>query len=301
MNNTSIAIIGAGRVGTTTAYALMLNNLASEILLVDADVVRCKGEFLDLEDVLPFCATSQIKEATYQEAASAEIIIITAGIAQKPDQTRLDLLNTNKKIMDTIVQNLKPLNPQAIIIVVSNPMDILTLYIQNKNILPKSQVFGSGTFLDSIRLRGFISKKLGVAPESISAWILGEHGDSQFPAWSLSHCDGKSLLELPQITNKDLNLFAHQTKQKAYEIISCKGSTFYGIATCLSIIVKNILFDKKMIIPVSWFHPELGVCLSLPCVIGRKGIEGLFPIHLTNDEQEMLKKSANALKEMIDF
>jgi L-lactate dehydrogenase len=301
MNNSIIAIIGAGRVGTTTAYALMLNNLASTILLVDVDDLRCKGEVLDLEDVIPFCTTSQIKETNLSQAAQADIIIITAGAAQNPGQPRSELLTTNKKMIDSIIQGLRPINPEAIIIVVTNPVDVLTLYVQSKNILPKSQVFGSGTFLDSIRLRGFIARHLNVTPEIVNTWILGEHGDSQFAAWSLSHCDGKSLLEMPEISQSNLDNFALKTKDKVYEIVRCKGSTFYGIATCLALMVQSILMDKKMILPVSWFHPQLEVCLGWPCTIGRKGIEEMFSVHLTASEQKQLEISVQELKKMIDF
>lgn len=301
MSSTKIAIIGAGRVGTTTAYALMLKNLASEILLVDIDPMRCKGELLDLVDVLPFCATSSIKDATFSQAAQANIIIICAGIAQKPGQSRLDLLDNNKKVIDTIAQNLKPLNPDAIIIVVSNPLDLLTHYLIKKQLIPTQQIFGTGTYLDSMRLQILIAAKLNIAPESVHAWVLGEHGDSQFPAWSLASCAGLPVMQIKELTSSDLDQFAQQTKQKAYDIISCKGSTFYGIATCVAVFVQSIIFDEKKIFPVSWYHKDLGVCLSLPYILGKKGIEQVCDIQLTPKEMDLLLHSAKELEKMIDF
>lgn len=298
MKHSKIAIIGAGRVGTTTAYALMLKNLAAEILLVDANPERCKGEYLDLSDVLSFSLTSSVKDACLQEAAQADIIIITAGIAQAPGQTRIELLNTNLKIMDAICDALKPINKDAIIIVVSNPLDILTMYIQNKKILPREQVFGSGTYLDSKRLQGLLSNRLSVAPESMHAYVLGEHGDSQFAAWSTAYCDGKPILDC-NLTPTDLDAIAQATKKKAYELIACKGSTYYGIASCVADICTAIIFDEKRVIPVSWYQPEYNVCLSMPYVIGQHGIEKLFAITLNESEKKQLAASAEGLKKLL--
>ncbi|MCX5922773.1 MAG: L-lactate dehydrogenase [Candidatus Dependentiae bacterium] len=297
MKHSKIAIIGAGRVGTTTAYALMLKNIAAEILLVDVDPIRCKGEFLDLSDVLPFSSTSIVRDATLQEAAQADIIIITGGKAQSPGQTRLDLLKINLKVMDAIVDGLASLNKNAIIIVISNPLDILTQHIQNKNILPRNQIFGSGTFLDSTRLQGALGLKLNVAPKSIHAYILGEHGDTQFPAWSSAYCDGKSISEC--LSRNELEQVAQQTKQKAYDIISCKGSTFYGIASCATALCESIIFNQKQVIPVSCYQEDLGVCLSVPCVIGEKGIVELFPLSLNAQEKNQLQQSAQNLKALM--
>lgn len=297
MKHSKIAIIGAGRVGTTTAYALMLKNIAAEILLVDVDPIRCKGEFLDLDDALSFCSTSSIKDATLAQAAQADIIIITAGIAQKPGQPRTELLATNKKVMDVIAQGLTPINPEAIIIVVSNPLDILALHLRSKKLVPDNQLFGSGTFLDSIRLAGLIAKKFNVAPESVHAWILGEHGDSQFAAWSSVIVDGTPIAKL-NIEQKELDELAHKTQKKAYDIIECKGSTFYGIATCVAALCESIIFDQRKIFPVSTYCAEYDVYMSVPCVIGQKGIEGLFPFSLNETEKAQLKKSAQSLKKL---
>lgn len=295
MKHSKIAIIGAGRVGTTTAYALMLKNIAAEILLVDVDPIRCKGEFLDLDDALPFCAASSIKDANLSDAAQADIIIITAGIAQKPGQKRSELLETNKNVIDSIAKGLTPINPNAIIIVVSNPLDILALHLRSKKLVPDNQLFGSGTLLDSIRLTGLIAKKFNVAPESVHAWILGEHGDSQFAAWSLVSIDGASI----DIDQTELDDFAQKTLQKAYEIIDCKGSTFYGIAACVAALCESIVFDQRKIFPVSSYLSEYGIYMSVPCIVGQNGIEERFTLALNDKEKEQLEKSAQAIKKLL--
>ncbi len=298
MKHSKIAIIGAGRVGTTTAYALMLKNIAAQILLVDVDPIRCKGEFLDLDDALPFCATSSVNDATLADAAQADIIIITAGIAQKPGQTRSELVETNKKVMDTIAQGLTPLNPNAIIMIVSNPVDALAMHLANKKLLPVNQIFGSGTFLDSVRLTGFIAKKFNVAPASVHAWILGEHGDSQLAAWSSTMIDGTPITTM-NIEQNELDALAQKAKRKGYDIIDCKGSTFYGIASCVAALCESIIFDQRNIFPVSSYLPEYQLFMSMPCVVGQNGIEGRFPIPLNDAEKELLEKSAQKIRESL--
>jgi len=295
MKPSKIAIFGVGNVGATIAYTLMLQNIAAEILLVDANVARCQGEFLDLEDVLPFCSTSKIKNATLQQAAQSDIIIITAGAAQKPGQTRLELFSTNKNIMDSIIKYLKPLNPQAIIIVVSNPVDLLTLHIQNKHILPRSHIFGSGTFLDTQRLKFAIAHKFDIAPQTITTYILGEHGDTQFPAWSSTECAEKSILSVPNIDQTQLDTLAQEAKNKAYEIITCKGYTNYGISTCVAALCQSIICNQKQVFPVSCYVSEFDVCLSMPCIISQKGIEKIYPLSLNDQEKKLLQISAEAL------
>jgi L-lactate dehydrogenase len=298
MKHSKIAIIGTGNVGSTTAYALMLKNIVAEILLIDINKQRCIGEFLDLSDALAFNFTSKIREATLAEIAAADIIIITAGIAQKPGQSRVDLLKTNKKIMDEICKDLTPLNPQAVIIVVTNPVDLLTLHVQQIVNHPRTQIFGSGTYLDSQRLRLMLALKFNVALENVQTYILGEHGDTQFPAWSLTQIGGKPILSLKELSQQDLVNIADEVKQKAYNIISCKGSTFYGIAACVASICESIIFDQERIIPVSMYDEEFGICLSMPCIIGQTGIEKRFSIPLDKNELENLKKSADNLIEI---
>lgn len=297
MKGFRIAIIGAGRVGATTAYTIMQHNLASEIILIDANDRRCSGEIFDLSDALAFCQTSSIKSGCTSDARDADIIIITAGIAQTPNQTRLELLQTNAKIMHDIFAQLKPINPEALIIMVTNPVDIMTCLAQKLSGLPHAQVFGSGTLLDSERLRFLLAQKLNISLQSINAYILGEHGDTQFPAWSSADIGGKPITQYPGITQKELDELAETTKKRAYEIIACKGYTAWGVASCVTELCKSIIFDQKRVIPVASFQESLGVCLSMPAIIGMHGIEGFVEIPLNSQEKEQLEKSAQALRE----
>jgi L-lactate dehydrogenase len=295
MKHATIAIIGAGNVGATTAYALMLNNIAAEILLVDVNEVRCSGETLDLCDAIPFSQTSSIRQATFQEAGQANIIVITAGIAQKPGQTRLDLLKTNIEILDSIIEKMGHIQESAIIIVVANPLDLLTQHLLNKKILPQNQIFGTGTLLDSERLKMLLAKKFDVSANEITAYVLGEHGDSQFAAWSATFINGTPIKDL-HVAQSALDELAEQTKNKAYDIICCKGCTCFGIASCIAYLCRAIIFNQRLIVPVSWYHKELGVCLSLPVILGEKGIEAVHQLKLSDSEEKQLRASAQALR-----
>lgn len=298
MKHSKVAIIGAGRVGTTIAYALMLKNLTAEILLADIDLQKCKGEVLDLSDVLSFSVASQIEAAPMQRAGTADIIIITAtgSITQKPVQSRIELLATNKKAINSIIKKLQPINPQAIIIMVTNPVDLLTLYTQVFSGLSHNQVFGSGTLLDSIRLQLAIAQKVGVAEESVQAYILGEHGDTQFPAWSSAQISGVPLSYFSEITEADLSEIAQVAKQKAYEIIRGKEATFFGVASCVAMICESIIFNQKKVIPVSCYNKQYDICMSMPAIIGEHGIEKILSIPLNEQERELFATSVRYLQ-----
>jgi len=298
MKHSKIAVIGAGNVGATTAYALLLSNVTGEVILVDINEERCKGEVLDLSDALPFCEASKVRSGTAQDAGQADIIVITAGTPQVPGQSRTELVEQNAQIVNSIIKSLKPINPQAIIIVVSNPVDVMTLCAQKTSGLPQNQVFGSGTILDTQRLRGSIAKEIGFAEQSIHAYIVGEHGDTQLPAWSSAYAGGIPLKNFPQLTPDKLDAIAKQTRQKAYEIIECKQATFYGIAACVAHICEAIVFDQKLILPLSTYVQEYDVALSMPVVLGERGIEQQLPIPLNNDEKQKLEESARHLREV---
>lgn len=296
MKHSKIAIIGAGSVGATTAYAILLKKIIAEIILVDIDEVRCLGEILDLSDARAIDGLSKIRGGTAQDAAQADIIIIAAGARQKPGQTRNELLDTNTKIVASILSTITPVKKDAIIIMVTNPLDILTYQAQKILNLPFNQIFGSGTFLDSQRLSGTISKKLGIAQQSVNVYILGEHGDTQFVAWSLAQVAGIPILDFEKINTKDLDQMAQETKQKAYDIISCKGATFYGIAACVATLCQAIIFNQKLVVPLSVYAKEFDVYLSMPCILGETGIESILPVPLSKDEQKKLEHSAQQLK-----
>lgn len=298
MNYTKIAVIGAGNVGSTVAYALLMQNITAEILLVDINKTRCKGEVYDLSDALPFSAASKIIHATPTDAGRADIIIITAGIAQKPGQSRLELLQTNKKIISQVIESISPVNKNAIIIMVTNPVDTMTLVAQECSGLPHNQVFGSGTFLDSQRIRVGVSHKINIAEQSIHAYVVGEHGDTQFPAWSCARVGNLPLNAFEQLTQETLAIIADNARKKAYDIIASKGATFYGIAACAAAICRTIIFDQKRITPLSCYQEEFGICLSMPTVLGARGIEKIVPLPLDTQENELLIASANKLQKI---
>jgi len=299
MIHTKIAIIGAGAVGTTTAYSLMLRNLAAEIILVDRDETRCEGEILDLSDALSFSKASQIKRGTIEDAKKSDIIVICAGARQKPGQKREELLEINKKIITLIIHDLKPINPNAIIIVVTNPVDLMTYYAQKASDLPKTRVFGTGTFLDTQRIRRIVAQALQIADQSVHAYALGEHGDTQFAAWSSATVAGKPLTKFPDLNKTVLDQFLQTARAKVYEIIKCKGATFFGIAACISAICENIIFDRKYVLPLSVYLEDFEICMSMPVVLGVNGIEKIIQIPLDQEEQKALQTSANKLKSFL--
>ena len=294
----TIAIIGVGAVGSTTAYSCIVNNLAAHLILVDVDKQRCHGQVLDLSDVLPFSHTSSISLGSFADAAQADIIIITAGIAQKKGQIRDELAQANSKIVADIANKLTPIKQDAVIIVVTNPVDLITWQLHDTGLLPCTQIIGSGTFLDTQRLRVELSQLTNVADQSINAYVLGEHGDSQFCPWSSADITGIAIKEYPGITQQQLDTAANNTRQKAYDIIECKGATYFGIASCVSSLCAAILFNQQRIIPVSAYIEQWNVVFSMPAVIGHKGIEKLLSVPLNEHEQQQAERSATAIKEL---
>lgn len=299
MNQTKIAIVGAGAVGTTAAYALMLTNTPADILLVDVDTTRCAGEIMDLQDVAPLCHARNVMSATLNTLKEADIIIIAAGKRQETGQSRIQLVDANKAVISSIFEKAGKLKSSALIIMVSNPLDILTYYAQKISGLPHNQVFGTGTFLDSLRMRQLIAQEVGVDTASINAYILGEHGDCQFPAWSCAEIGGKPVTEFEYLSTKMLASIAQKTRDKAYEIIACKGSTFYGIATCIARICQAIVSDEHLVVPLSCYQECLDIYLSMPAVLGRQGILKIIDIPLNEHETTQLHQCANQLKKIL--
>jgi L-lactate dehydrogenase len=295
--SSKVAVIGAGSVGATIAYALLMRKVASEILLVDIVPEIVHGQVLDLSDSA-FLGSTIIRGATFEEAGQADVIVITAGAKQKPDEPRTELIARNYKILESVIGSMKPLNKDAILMVVANPVDILTCIAQKLSGLPRKQVFGSGTYLDTGRLRLTLSQILNVSELAIHAYVLGEHGDSQFIAWDCAHVGGKRLLDIPAIQKLDRNKIAKEVAGKAYEIIKLKGATYFGIAACVSSLTECILLNQRHIRPLSVYNEKLGAVLSMPAVIGAKGIEEIFEIPLAAEEQKKLEASAAALKDI---
>ncbi len=296
-----ISIIGAGYVGSTTAFSLLKESLASEITLVDINKEKLEGEALDLANGLVYTNVSKITYSTnYKVTKDSDIIIITAGANQKPGETRLQLTDKNVKILEGIIKNTEKYNKKAIYIIVSNPVDILTYKAKKMIKNSKKRVLGTGTSLDTARLKYYISEKLKVNTKNVHAYILGEHGDSSFPVYSTANVSGRALKEL--CTEKELEECYKKTKNSAYEIINKKGATYYAIALTVTNIVKTIINDEKTIMPVSTIPEEYGikdVCLSVPCIIGKNGVEKVFKIKLNSKEKKLLEKSRKTLKKYL--
>ncbi len=295
MKHTKIAVIGAGSVGSTSAYSLLMSNIAAEIILVDIDKKRCKGQIMDLNDSLAFSSSSKIIEGATKDAKNADIIIIAAGQSQRPGQKRQDLLENNKKIIESIMKDLTPVDKDTIIIMVTNPVDTMTHYAQQLSNLPKNQIIGSGTFLDTQRLKGFLTEKLKISEKSINAFVVGEHGDLQLVAWSQATVSGVPLKNFPEINNNILNQIEEKTRKKAYDIIDCKGSTYFGIASCITSICKSIIYNQNRIIPTSVYVEKLKTYIGMPAIIGNCGVKKIIDLQLNKQEEEKLKESAEKI------
>ena len=308
INLRKAAVIGCGLVGSSTAFALMQSGLFSEMILIDADQDRAEGEALDLSHGTPFARPMKIYAGTYPDIVDAAVIIITAGANQKPDETRLDLVNKNTKIMRAVVQEIMKYGCEGMILVVSNPVDILTYEALKLSGLPKNRVIGSGTVLDTGRLKSELAEHLGVDSRSIHAFIIGEHGDSEIAAFSSANVSGVPLNNVCEMRGyfhheAAMRKIAQTVKNSAYEIIAKKKATYYGIAMAVRRICESIVRDEKSILPVSVmlddFYGLNDVVLSMPTILGANGAEGLMPITLNEEERTQLEQSANTLKDVI--
>ena len=303
-----VAIVGCGFVGATSAFALMESGLFSEMVLIDVDQDRAEGEALDISHGIAFARPMDIHAGTYADAADADVIIVTAGAAQKPGETRLDLVNKNVAIFSGIMAQIRESGFSGILLIVSNPVDILTHVSIQMSGLPEHRVIGSGTVLDTGRLKQIISERLGVDPRNVHVRILGEHGDSELIAWSRAHVAGIPLEDFFNMRSKgSYEEFRHEVtdlvRDSAYEIIQKKKATYFGIAMAVKRICECIVRDEKSVLSVSnrlqGEYGIEGVALSTPCVLGSSGIEVRMPPSLNYREQAQLKESANQLKEVI--
>ncbi len=299
----TIAIIGAGAVGSATAYALAMRDIAAAILLIDADEEKESGEVMDIGDALSHTETSSIRGADFSDAKDADIIIVTAGAAQKPGETRLDLVKKNTAIMKEIFGAIGQMRDDAIVIMITNPVDIMTQLVQELTGLPHSQVFGSGTTLDTARLKHALGETLGVSPQNIHGYVLGEHGDSEFVAWSTVEVGGIPIRKIKSMTKDRLSEIEEQVRGSAYEIIHRKGMTNYGIGATVVNIVEAITHDQHLILPVSTrltgWNGISGVCLGAPAVIGEGGVERLWPLVLPWAEKKKLRRSAGVVRKYL--
>ena len=296
-----IAVIGCGFVGSTTAYTLLLEGLASELVLINRDKDEVMGHALDLKEGMEFMESSKvIFGSDYKLAKECDIIVITAGAHQEKKETRLDLISKNAKIFKNIIPKITQYNKKAIMIIVTNPVDIMTYLALKYSKYPKERVFGTGTSLDTARLRCFLGNEINISPLNIHAYVLGEHGDSSFPVWSNASISGTNIKHFDKVNKKVLDKGFSKTKNAAYEVISKKGATYYAIALDICNIIKAIDHNSNRILPVSTmlnnYHGLSGVCLSVPCIINSKGIDGVIKIELDSTENEMLKRSYNVIK-----
>jgi L-lactate dehydrogenase len=301
---TKVSIIGCGKVGMTAAYALLLRGVINELVLIGRTMAEIEGEQLDLEHGLNFLGAAKITASVdYSSLENSDVVVITAGAAQKPGETRLDLAAKNLAMIEEMIPEVVKHAPESVILIVSNPVDILTYRAYQIAGLPKGRIFGSGTTLDTARFRFHLAEFLKVNPKSIHAYILGEHGDSSFPALSSAIVGGQSLMSLPNFSVEKAMASYEATKSAAYKIIAAKGATYYAIGVVISQLVEHILRDSKRVmalsIPLHGYYDHYGVALSVPCVLGRNGVEQTFEIKLSWEEKAKLAKSVDTLKSFL--
>ena len=307
VNPRKAAVIGCGFVGSATAFTLMQSRLFSERVLLDVNMEKADGEAKDIAHGIPFAGQMKIYAGTYDDAADAAIIIITAGANQKPGETRLDLVQKNTAIYQSIIPEIVKRDFGGILLIVSNPVDILTYVALKLSGLPENRVLGSGTVLDTARLKYALGEHLGVDSRSVHSFIIGEHGDSEIAAWSSTNVSGIPLNDFCEMRghfNHDaaMDAIAEKVKNSAYEIISKKQATYYGIAMSVKRICECIVRNERSILPVSaMMHGEYGIediTLSMPAIVGIGGVETHVPIALSEEEAEKLVESAKKLKEV---
>lgn len=300
-----IAVIGLGKVGVTTAYAILLRGLATELVLFSRELSKAEGEKADLEHGQPFYPHTTITATNrYEDLVGTDLVIFTAGAGQKPGQTRLDLTKGNCDIVESVIPKIVREAPQSLILMVANPLDIMTLKATQVAKLAPGRVFGSGTLLDTARFRLHLSKTIKISSKSIHTYVLGEHGDSSFAAVSTASIGGKPLLSFSEMSPDHIKWALEETRKDAYKIISGKGATYYGIASSLTHIIETIMRDSKKIVPLSTvLDGEYGlknIALSLPCILGRNGVERVIELPLSLEETTALNASASTLRSHLD-
>lgn len=302
-----ITILGAGNVGATIAYTFAVGGTCSDVVLVDINKAKAKGEAMDIRQGVSFGHNVEIYDGSYEDAKGSDIVIVTLGIARKPGQTRLDLTQTNVNIIKEVMPQIARYAPDAVYVVVSNPVDVLTYTILKCTNLSPKQVMGSGTALDTSRLRSVLADHLELSPNSIHAYVFGEHGDSSFIPWSLTSIAGVEMdeyIEAQDHARLDEDEIIDEVRKAGSEVIKRKGATFYAISMSVNKICDSILRDANNIITVSHLIKDRfginDVCLSLPAVIGSNGIEREITPKLTDEEVKKLQASAAALRNVID-
>ncbi|NLJ94630.1 MAG: L-lactate dehydrogenase [Clostridiaceae bacterium] len=304
-----ICIIGAGNVGANLAYVMSIQNTCSELVIIDIDKEKAEGEAMDIVHGLPFLNHMDIRAGSYADIKGADIIVITAGAGRKPGETRLDLATKNVAIAKSISDEMMRHYDGGIILIVANPVDVLTYHFTKWTGLPSGRVVGSGTVLDGIRFRSLLGRKFNIDLKNIHAYILGEHGETQFPSWSFSKIAGFPLDEYCQvsgieITEEDKVEMAAKVRSAGAEVIKRKGATFYGIGIATNVLCESILHDDNTIRTVGGIlEGQYGihdVVVNVPAIVGRDGLEQVLEVQLPNDELALLRKSADHVKSVID-
>lgn len=308
INVRKAAIIGCGFVGSSIAFSLMQRGLYSELVLIDIDRKKAEGEAMDLSHGLPYTASMRIYAGDYDDVADCSMVVLTAGANQKPGETRLDLIGKNVAILKRIIPELTRRNFQGILLVVSNPVDVLTYAAWKLSGLPARQVIGSGTVLDTARLKYLLGQHLGVDSRNVHAAIIGEHGDSELAVWSSANISSIDLDQFCRLRSHRgdpqlLERIYREVRDSAYEIIQRKGATYYGIAMAVARIAECIVKNEHAMLPVSVLlegqYGLEGLCLSIPTIVGQNGVESVLEIPLAPSEQQALLASARQIQEVI--
>ena len=303
-----IAVIGAGQVGASIAYTLALSGLAGEISVIDINKQRARGEALDISHGMPLCPPAKVAGGGYELLAGADLTIMTAGVSQERGESRQALAGRNLKVMEAAARQIAELAPECILLVVTNPLDVITRAAIELTGFPSRRVLGSGTTLDTLRLRAMLAEHTQLDPRNIHGFVLGEHGDSELAAWSSVSICGMSMDEYCrdcgqcdwQLPARMEAAFDSEVRRAAYRVIDMKGATNHAIALAVRRIAQAILRDEHSILTVSSLltgeYGISGVCLSLPCVIGRRGVERVIPVKLSPDEELTLRHSAEVIR-----
>ncbi len=303
-----VAIVGTGFVGMSFAYSLMIQGISSEIVLIDIDKKKAKGEAMDLNHGMSFVKPSTVLSGDYSDCVDADIVVLTAGIAQKPSQSRLELVGKNVEIFRKIISQITKYNKECIMLVATNPVDIMTYVSLKLSGFPANRVVGSGTILDTSRLRFLLGDYLDIDPRNIHAYIVGEHGDSEVAVWSLATVAGTRLKDYCPVCGQEydedyLNGLFEKVKNAAYKIIELKGRTYYAIGLGLTRIVESILRDENSVLTVSSllqnYHGVSDVCLSVPTIVNREGVREVLKLPLEKGEIDQFQKSASVVKDVM--
>jgi L-lactate dehydrogenase len=303
-NKTKVSVVGCGKVGITAAYTMYLKNSINEIVLYDRNREKIAAERLDFLHSLSFLGNTKVNIAeSIENLKGSDVIVYATGAAQVPGETRLDLVKRNEEILESVLPEILKYSPDSTILVVSNPVDILTYKANKIANLKKGRIFGSGTTLDTARFRYYLSETLHVNPINIHGYILGEHGDSSFPTVSSANIGGEPITEMKGASYEMVMEAYKKARGAAYEIIAGKGATYYSIAVVVDQLVAAILTDSKRIYPVSvpldGEYGINGVSMSVPCILGRNGVEKIIELNLSDEEKKMMNLSADTLKKFI--